>query len=59
MLEKLMRKKTVVPDSSLSDRIADVKSRDISLLMWQLSWMGTADGQNSAIYQESPAIMKE
>ena len=29
MLEKLMRKKTVLPDSSLSDRIADVKSRKI------------------------------
>ena len=27
MLEKLMRKKTVVSDSSLSDRIANVKSR--------------------------------
>ncbi len=29
MLEKLMRKKTVVPDVSLSDQIADVKSRQI------------------------------
>ncbi|WP_342512573.1 isoprenyl transferase [Sporosarcina sp. FSL K6-1522] len=29
MLERLLRKKTVVPDSSLADRITDVKSRNI------------------------------